>query len=663
MNGAWRMVFVPLSVVLGLAGPRRVAAQQQTVAAEQSLDSLLNTHISAASKYAQTSAEAPASVTLVTSDEIKQFGYRNLQELLENVPGFYVSNDRNYAYLGARGFSRPTDYNDRILLLIDGHTMNDQTWGGANIGSELALDLSIIERVEIVRGPGSALYGTNAMFAVINIVTKSGATLDGAHVSARLGTGGTRQAAVAAGRPLGMRGAFTVSGFVSRSDGGDIFFKEFDSPQTNFGVAHGLDWERSESLLGSFTWADVSVRAGYTSRAKGIPTASFGATFNDPRYQTTDESLWGEIQARRDVSASVHLNGRLYADRYRYSGIEPVGPGPVYADGGGSTDAGAEGMMTWEPSSRSRVTIGSEFRHVSRANYYEYLPDGTYSHDDSPYDLASVYAQAEWQARPWLNLVGGARYDGRSDGHAGAAPRAAIVITPDSLTTIKLLYGEGFRAPSIAEANLTTSFYSRNPSLRNERISAFELDVQRRALHWHWLQYGVALYRYEFDDLIDQVAIDTSGSLQFRNVEASHGSGAELTLDALPRGPIAARIAYAWQVAENDSTGTRLTNSPDQIATLSLTAHPWASLRSALIVRHESGRLTLAGTWTAPFTRTDFNVVWSPGERTAWHGAELSARVTNLFNNAYFVPGGVEHVQAAIVQEGRAILVRLDLHF
>lgn len=663
MNGAMRMTFVPLSIVAFLGGPGRVAAQQQTVAAEQSLDSLLHTRISAASKYAQTSAEAPASVTIVTSDQIKQFGYRNLQEVLKNVPGFYVSNDRNYSSLGARGFSRPTDYNDRILLLIDGHSMNDQTWGGANIGSELPLDLSIIERVEIVHGPGSALYGTNAMFAVINIVTKSGAALDGTHVSARLGSGGTRQAAVMAGRPLGMRGGFTVSGFVSRSDGGDLFFKEFDTPQTNLGVAHGLDWERSESLLGSFTWADVSVRAGYTSRAKGIPTASFGAAFNDPRDQTIDESLWGEIQARRDVSRNVRLTGRLYADRYRYSGIEPVGPGPAYSDGGGSTDAGAEGMMIWDPTSRSRVTFGSEFRHVPRANYYEFLPDGTVSSDDSPFDLASVFVQGEWQLRPWLNLVGGVRYDGRSDGHAGAAPRAAIVITPDSLTTVKLLYGEGFRAPSVAEANLSTTFYTRNPSLRNERVGAVELDVQRRTSRWRWLQYGLALYHYRLSDLIDQVAIDTSGTLQYRNVSASHGTGAELTIDALPRGPIAARVAYAWQVADNDSTGVRLTNSPGQIATLSLTAHPWTSLRSALIVRHESGRLTLTGTWTAPFTRTDINVVWTPSERAAWHGAELSARVTNLFNIAYFVPGGVEHVQPAIIQEGRTILVRLDLHF
>ena len=365
MIGSHRVVGVFLALVLSVLSPARVAAQAPAAPAAPSLDSLLRTHISAASKYAQTSAEAPASVTIVTSDEIRQFGYTNLQELLENVPGFYVSNDRNYSYLGTRGFSRPTDYNDRILLLIDGHTMNDQTWGGANVGSEMPLDLSIVERVEVVRGPGSALYGTNAIFAVINIVTKSGSTLDGVHVSARLGSGSTRQASIAAGRPLGMRGGFSLSAFVNRTDGGDVFFKEFDTPQTNFGVAHGLDWERSESLLGSFSWDDITARAGYTSRSKGVPTASYDAVFNDPRYQTVDESFWGEVQARRDLSSSVHLSGRLYADRYRYAGVEPVGPGPTYSDGGGSTDVGAEGIVVLEPTSRNRITIGSEFRHVS----------------------------------------------------------------------------------------------------------------------------------------------------------------------------------------------------------------------------------------------------------------------------------------------------------
>src|SRR5690606_14419843 len=105
-----------------------------------SLDSLLNTRISAASKYAQTADEAAASVTIVTSDDIERNGYTNLGEVLEGVRGFYLSSDRNYQYLGTRGFSRPSDYNNRILVLVDGHTLNEHTWGSAQVGDDITLD-------------------------------------------------------------------------------------------------------------------------------------------------------------------------------------------------------------------------------------------------------------------------------------------------------------------------------------------------------------------------------------------------------------------------------------------------------------------------------------------------------------------------------------------
>ena len=134
-------------------------------------------------------------------------------------PGFYTSNDRNYPYLGTRGFGRPSDYNNRILLLVDGQTLNDQVWGQAMVGADFPLDLDAIERIEVVRGPSSALYGTSAMFAVVNIITKTGIQLDGLSLSGRVGSAGARQPAMTAGRGLGIRGLVAASGLVTHTDG------------------------------------------------------------------------------------------------------------------------------------------------------------------------------------------------------------------------------------------------------------------------------------------------------------------------------------------------------------------------------------------------------------------------------------------------------------
>jgi len=143
------------------------AAGQQVPGADRALDSLLNTRISSASKYSQTAAEAPASVTIVTADEIRLHGYTDLEELLESVRAMYITNDHNYAYLGTRGFSRPADYNSRVLLMVDGHTVNEKLWGGAGIGSDFPLNLDAVERIEIVRGPGSVIMHTHRDVAMV----------------------------------------------------------------------------------------------------------------------------------------------------------------------------------------------------------------------------------------------------------------------------------------------------------------------------------------------------------------------------------------------------------------------------------------------------------------------------------------------------------------
>src|SRR2546426_11732092 len=124
-----------------------------------------------ASKHEQKVTDAPSFVSVVTADDIRRYGYRTLADVLRSVHGFYTTYDRNYTYLGVRGFSRPSDYNSRFLLLVDGHRINDNVYGRAYTGTEEGIDVDLIDRVEIIRGPSSSLYGTSAFFAVINVIT------------------------------------------------------------------------------------------------------------------------------------------------------------------------------------------------------------------------------------------------------------------------------------------------------------------------------------------------------------------------------------------------------------------------------------------------------------------------------------------------------------
>src|SRR6185503_8058386 len=157
------------------------SAAAQTSLSDLTLDELMKLdsgQVFGASGRLQPATEAPASISFITAEEIRRYGYRTLADILRSIRGMYVTDDRNFSLLGAQGFAKPGDYNSRILLLVNGHRVNDNVFGQAEIGTEFGLDPAMFERVEIIRGPASSLYGDSAFFAVVNVITRSGASLD-----------------------------------------------------------------------------------------------------------------------------------------------------------------------------------------------------------------------------------------------------------------------------------------------------------------------------------------------------------------------------------------------------------------------------------------------------------------------------------------------------
>lgn len=143
------------------------------------LESLLKLEVSSVSKFPQTTLDAPALVRVVERDDMRAFGYRTVADALRGLPGIDVTQDHSYSFLGVRGFNRPDDYGSRVLLLVDGLRLNDGIYDQAQVGSEAILDTPILKRVEYFAGPTSSLYGGNGLFGVVNLVTRSGAEIDG----------------------------------------------------------------------------------------------------------------------------------------------------------------------------------------------------------------------------------------------------------------------------------------------------------------------------------------------------------------------------------------------------------------------------------------------------------------------------------------------------
>lgn len=621
------------------------AAAQDDEAARLSLDSLLAVPVHAAARYAQTLGDAPAAVTVVTADEIAAHGYRTLAELLTGVAGFHVSYDRNYTYVGVRGFSRPGDYNNRLLVMLNGRPLNDQIYGAVLVGTELGIDLSALDRVEIVRGPVSALYGTSAMLAAVNLITR---TESRTVVSAEAGSDGLRRAAARTGLRLGGGGSVFVSAYGGRVDGGDLYFREFDDGAAGGGVAHGRDWDRYAGAFASARVGGLSVQARLATRTKGVPTAAWSTTFDDGRFETTDRWLLLAADYTRQLRSNLQLAAGAGVDGYQYHGTYPGDDG-VYEDANDGRRVSAEARVLWDPSPVLRVTAGATVADNPRVEYRSWENGEPYPTVSRPFRTGSLYVQHELQVGSWLSLTAGARVDDETFTPAHLTPRLGAVVRPASGTVLKALYGRAFRSPAMYEVTATGVFRP-NPGLRPEQIRAWELVAEQRL---GWASLRMSLFDDSFAELIDPVLDPADSAYAYTNHGTARTRGVEAELTASRAGWLLRAAGSAQESRGPDPAG--LTNSPAWLGNVAVTGPLAGGLSLGGRLHAESGRLTLAGTRTAPFAVADLKLAARLDRRLR---ASLAAR--NLFDAGYAYPGGVEHLQPAIAQDGRTLALSLE---
>ncbi|MDO9548056.1 MAG: TonB-dependent receptor [Candidatus Marinimicrobia bacterium] len=645
-----RHITVRLAVMISFSA---LVAHEDSNHELMTLDSLLNIQVSSALKYEQRVSEAPASISIITADDIQRYGYKTLCEVMMSVRGVYSRNDRNYEYLGIRGFSRPGDNDNRTLLLLNGQRLNENFYGSAFIGNDLGISLQSVERIEFVRGPASALYGTNAMFGVINIVTKKAQCVDGVNLEIETGSWGTQRMSAVIGKGTENGLGVLLSMQAGQSDGEDLYFPEFDSEDVN-GIAEGLDWERFLNFHSVVTYKNWKMEGFFTNRLKGIPTAAWEMEFNNDAAQSLDRIGSLNLSYQQPIGYDKLLTALTYYNTYTYEGTYPYKDGDWW-DVNYCMWAGAEGQFRWDISTRNRLFTGVEYQQHFSASYKSWDEDTTYFDDSFPYTITSLYLQDDYQITEKLGLITGVRFDKHSETKSTLTPRLGIIYNASCASTFKLLYGSAFRTPNVYEARYEDPDIAKgNPALKPEKITTGELVWEQKVSS---VGFSVlSLYRYSMDNLIDQDIDPEDSLLQFINLSDIRAQGIEWGLRSNLKNGLSAYLNMNLQQSYDYETEEALSNTPEFI----LKAGVSFPLISKIIVYsegvYETGRLSLYGTDTGAFflCNAGLNV------RHIWNGLSLSLRVRNLFDSEVKLPGSYDHEQDLIVQPGRYIGISIN---
>ena len=657
-----RLRHLALALVTGAlcAGATAWAASEPGAAqlADLPLDDLLNLQVTGASRTAQRRSDAAGAVTVITAAEIKALGHRTLADALRTVRGLNVVYDRTYSYLGVRGFFAPGDYNTRVLLLIDGNRVNDNLYDMAFIGSEAPIDIDLVERIEFIPGQGSPVYGANAFFGVINVVTRklpeqrSGVALGAERYGGRDG-----RATLSRATDGGVN--WLLSASRRTTDGGDVTLPGQSSTLAPDGVAHGGDYERRSSVYLAAESGELSLHALHADRTKGIGVPVM-YVLGDPRNAYQDIQTLADVTLRHGLGEHEEWITRVFGGHYRFIGNYAFDYPPITVNRDDDVGSwwGVETRWLTRAWAGHTVQLGAELQRSTTVRFQNYDLDSvrtTYLNFDRTDSRYSLYGQDSIELGRSTILDLGVRVDHQREQPEQTHPRVALIQHLGPEWVVKGIYGTAFRPPNAFERFYDVPVpggYAVNPSLRPERVRGEELVAEwtpRADTRFSWSAFETRaseMIVLDFDAARDVYVFRNAGELRMR--------GVEFEVERHWRDGMLLRANLSRQRADGSAGDSFALLSPRTMAKAVLVLPLHARWTLGLDAQAYSRRGPAAG----------FGIVNATvSTRLPIDAATLSLSALNLFDRRYDDPGSLPTLVPVVRQDGRFWRVRLDVAF
>lgn len=484
-----------------------------------------------ATKTEKQPQDVTQSVTVITSDEIEKSGATNVAEVISTKTGVMVSEQGPVGALQSVTL-RGSTY-QQVLVLLDGKRLNSGSAGGYDL-SELPVPMSAIERIEIVRGPASALYGSDAMGGVVNIITKKPAT-PVTTLSGSMGRNGYISASLNnTGRDNNTYYSLSVG--KERSHG---YRDNSDSKQMLAGIKIGYDLDTASSVEGTFD---------YITKDLGVPGS---VQFSSPiARQQTREAISG-LQYKARIANGLDYSLRVYRNQ-EHIGFQD--PDFLEFDTNRSVTSGTETQINWLMSSFSMLTAGIEGREDSLVNNTA----GTHTAS-----ISSEYIQDELSLGDSVIVVLGGRNDSNSAFGSKFSPRAsARYLQAGSGTILRASTGKGFRAPTLNDLYFQDAAGNHgNPFLRPETSEEFDGGIEQPFGSGNFIKF-TAFKRRVKDLIVWDLVSDPTSSFPFavtpKNIGRARITGTEAELHFLISKMLSGSINYTRMFPVDLLTGDRI---------------------------------------------------------------------------------------------------------